>query len=319
MAHPIVPEGGPMGPYQSSVEDLIDVSDPAAVLGEIKHVVSLAAPSADIARVETVHADTIRLFNGDYPGYRASNTKYHNLEHTHAVVLASVRLMHGCILNGISIPPQDLVIGTIAAYFHDVGLIQTDGDTRGTGAKYTVGHEERSIDFMRTYLSARHLGQKAIEDGAQIIRCTILARPLAELSFRTDAVKTLGQIVGTADLLAQMADRQYLEKLLLLYEEFQEAGLEGYASELELLKKTKGFYESVVLRRFTEDLGNVTEHMKEHFKRRWGIDKNPYAHAIATNLRYLAGITKNCKENPGCYFQTLRRGGIAREKNPAGR
>ena len=31
-------------------------------------------------------------------------------------------------------------------------------------------------------------------------------------------------MLGTADLIGQMADRYYLEKLLLLYEEFSEAG-----------------------------------------------------------------------------------------------
>lgn len=303
-----------MVPDQSRFEDPIDVSDPAAVLAEIKHIGSRLPDAVDTGAVEAVHTDTIRLFQGDYPGYRASNTKYHNLEHTHAVALAAARLIHGCVLGGMVIGAKNILLCLVAAYFHDVGLIQTEGDTEGTGAKYTVGHEERSIDFMGRYVEGLGFPAEAVTDCGQIIRCTILQKPVNEIEFRDSAIKTLGQIVGTADLLAQMADRQYLEKLLLLYEEFEEAGLSGYNSELELLKKTEGFYESVVLQRFNRDLGGIADRMKDHFRERWGMDKDLYAQAIATNLEYLAQIMENCRENPACYLKTLRRGGISRKK-----
>ena len=120
--------------------------------------------------------------------------------------------------------------------------------------------------------------------------------------------------MGTADLLAQMADRQYLEKLLLLYEEFEEAGLPGYGSEIELLKKTEGFYESVVRKRFSQELGDMAELMTTHFSARWGLKQDFYAQSISANLEYLAQIMNNCRENPVCYLKTLRRGGISQKK-----
>ncbi|MBI9082582.1 MAG: hypothetical protein JEZ11_03230 [Desulfobacterales bacterium] len=303
-----------MIPDQNRLEDLVDVSDPAAVLAEIKHIGSLLPNAVDLDAIETVHADTIRLFGGDYPGYRASNTKYHDLEHTHAVALAAMRLMHGCALEGMIFEAKDILLGIVSTYFHDVGLIQTEEDTEGTGAKYTVGHEERSIAFMDQYVQDLGFPPEAANDCAQIIRCTILQKPLTDIDFRNPTIKALGQIVGTADLLAQMADRQYLEKLLLLYEEFEEAGLPGYGSEIELLKKTKGFYESVVRQRLSQELGDMADLMVKHFNARWGLKQDFYARSISANLEYLARIMNNCLENPVCYLKTLRRGGISRKK-----
>lgn len=302
-----------MPPDQPSFQDPVDVADPSAVLAEIRAIAALLPPPVDIGAIEKVHADTIRLFAGAFPGYRESNTKYHDLEHTHAVALAAARLLHGCALHDLDLTAEEVLLGMVAAYFHDVGLIQTEGDTEGTGAKYTVGHEERSVDFMDRYLRELGFSPKALKDCGQIIRCTILQKPLTDIPFSRPAIKTLGQVVGTADLLAQMADRQYLEKLLLLYEEFEEAGLPGYDSELELLKKTDDFYRSVVLRRLDHDLGGMAKRMKAHFAQRWGIDEDLYARSISANLDYLAKIMNNCRENPVCYLKTLRRGGISRK------
>ena len=50
--------------------------------------------------------------------------------------------------------------------------------------------------------------------------CTVTA--LEEIPFRSDETRAMGRILGSADLIAQMADRTYLEKFPLLFEEFQE-------------------------------------------------------------------------------------------------
>ena len=63
--------------------------------------------------------------------------------------------------------------------------------------------------------------------------------------------------MGSADLLAQLADRLYLEKLLLLFMEFEEARLPEFETALELLQKTADFYDSVARKRLDEQLGGV--------------------------------------------------------------
>ncbi len=45
--------------------------------------------------------DVKLLFKGRYSGYRASNTQYHDFEHTVSVTLATARLLHGCYLENL--------------------------------------------------------------------------------------------------------------------------------------------------------------------------------------------------------------------------
>jgi hypothetical protein len=255
--------------------------------------------------------DIVDLFNGEYPGYQKSKTKYHDLEHTHSVVLATARLMHGCFLEGEALTPKNIFLGLAASLFHDSGLIQTENDSNGTGAKYTVGHEERSILFMREYLSLKNFSSREIEDCTHLIESTILSLPVKEISFRSKETETLGKIVGAADLLAQMADRNYLEKLLLLFKEFEEANIPGFSSELELLQKTEDFYNFVAQQRLSEEFGGISVSMLSHFKHRWNIDRDLYAESITKNIEYLKSVVDECKDTFECYLDKLRRLGIS--------
>ena len=295
--------------------DLVDLTSSHYVLNELKYIIALTVTDFDYALFEQIYDDAETLFQGDYPGYRASNTKYHDLEHTHSVVLATVRLMHGASVEGYSFSAKNILIGLLGAVFHDIGFIQTDSDLAGSGAKYTVGHEERSIDFMTKYLSKKALSAQDIEDCAYVIRCTILDLAIQEVPFRSDDMKMLGQIVGSADLLAQMADREYLEKLFMLYREFEEAGMPGYGSELELLKKTETFYKYTALQRLSEDCGGVSSYMRFHFKDRWDLDQDLYQNSIIGNVEYLKTVVARCNKTFACYMEHLRRGGIAEKLN----
>ena len=257
--------------------------------------------------------DVEALFSGAYPGYRASNTKYHDFPHTIAVVLATARLIHGCMLDGHRFTARQVLITLTAALFHDVGLIQKIDDIQGSGAKYTVGHEERSIVFLREYLAGGVFSAGEIDTCANFIRCTILSYQPRELAFDSPEDRTLGFVVGTADLMAQMADRLYLEKLLLLYKEFEEARLPGFDSELQLLRKTKDFYEIVARKRFDEDLDAVYTQMKSHFDNWYGCPRDGYTEAIIGNIRYLERLIDQCQDSFRCYLDRLKRGGIAQQ------
>ncbi len=287
--------------------DLVDSSSPPQILIEIKFVFALIHPDFDPRRFENAYSDIIRLFKGEYPGYRASNTKYHNLEHTCSVALALVRLVHGLGVDGYHFTPRITELGAIAALFHDTGLIQTEDDMEGTGARYTVGHEERSINFMKGYLAAEGFSAEDIEECTQIIQCTTLDLSPDEISFNSDQLRIMGQVMGTADLIAQIADRSYLEKLPLLFMEFEEAGMEGFESPLELFKKTEAFYHSVARKRLTDEMGGVGKAAQSHFRERWGIDRDLYGEAMQKNIEYAKKIETDCPDSYDCLKRSLRR------------
>ncbi|MFZ5586256.1 MAG: hypothetical protein ACOZHQ_10025 [Thermodesulfobacteriota bacterium] len=287
--------------------DLVPPADEVALAQEMDHLLGQMAPGLDVAPLHEALADAVRLYHGRYPGYRASNTKYHDLGHALAATLALLRMAHGAHLGGEGLPARVLRLAVIAALFHDAGLIQTAGDTEGTGAKYTIGHELRSMAFVSYHLSQRGYPAEDIERCAQIIAATILGRSLAEIPFRDEQTRRAGQMMGAADLLAQMADRMYLEKVLLLYQEFEEARLPGFSYELDLLRQTEGFYEHQAKKRLNQELGGVQRFMRPHFRARWGVGRDLYQEAVERNLDYLRSILRECEQS---YREHLRRGGI---------
>ena len=289
--------------------DLINSQSPDTIYKEIALIMGNLNTEGIQDSFRSVFDDIVRLFNGDYAGYRASNTKYHDLEHTLMVTLAAARLIHGCITGGgYGFDPGNILTGLLAALFHDSGLIQTRQDKKGTGAKYTIGHEKRSVAFMRKNLGEKGFSAQQMDDCEQLIKCTNLKVNIADIDFRSDEIKNLGRIVGSADLLAQMADRHYLEKLLLLFKEFEEAGMPGFESEEELLEKTEGFYKDVACKRLFRDMGNVAAFMKAHFNVRWHIDRDLYAEAISNNISYLSSVLSRGKKGLVYYRKQLKRG-----------
>ena len=144
-----------MGKTDINLYDLIDFNNPHEILEEIKPIVALIVTDFDYTMLEVIYGDVESIFSGEYPGYQASNTKYHDLEHTNSVMLATARLMHGSFLKDHVFSSKSVLLGLIASLFHDIGFIQAESDQKGSGAKYTVGHEQRSINFMKKYLATK--------------------------------------------------------------------------------------------------------------------------------------------------------------------
>jgi len=289
--------------------NLVFVRKPNDIVGEVQYILNLIHPEFDFSPISRIFCDTLRLFGGEYEGYRACNTRYHDIEHTVMVFLASARLVHAVAISGWNLREKDIDLCLAASLLHDAGFIQTDDDIEGTGAKYSIGHERRSVEFIRTYLGERGYSDDQISACASMIECTILAVSPRDIVFRDDDVEILGKIVGTADLVAQIADRIYLEKLLYLYEEFAEAHIPGFDSELDLLKKTGVFYEEISKKRLNNDLGGVSKLMHHHFRERWAIDKDLYEEYIEKNIDYLKGVLQRHEES---YRTMLKRGGIVK-------
>ena len=303
-----------MGHKTPQLYDFVNPAYPDAVLTEVL-ILSRDVRLPEAARIlPVIHDDIVRLFEGRYPGYKASNTAYHDLEHTMSVVLATARMLHGCSTERGYGLLRPFLLGIIAAYYHDVGLIQTDDENKGTGARHMVGHEQRSIDFMRNHLSAAGMDMQDQDDIADMIRCTILSLSPDDIRFSDERIGHAGRILGSADLIAQIADRNYLEKLVLLFKEFKEAGLPGYDSELELLQKTEAFYDNVVKSRLTGPLQDLQGYMLSHFQTRWHLDHDTYAASIERNLAYLKQALEQCGDSFDCLLARLNRAGIAHSK-----
>lgn len=293
--------------------DLIDCQSHEAVEAEILTIISLLGCESIRDEFQSAYNDIVRVFNGEYPGYRASNTQYHNLEHTIMVTLAAARLIHGSVAGGFRFKPENILSGLLAALFHDSGLIQTKKDRKGTGAKYTIGHEKRSVELMRKNLGAKNFSARRLDDCALLIKCTNLLIGPNALPFRSKQIGNMGKIVGSADLLAQMADRLYLEKLVLLFKEFEEAGISDFESEIMLFEKTEGFYKNVAQKRLTRDFDNIAVQMVNHFKIRWNIERDLYNESIVNNINYLKKILSNSHSDRYFYRRYLKRGGLFRD------
>lgn len=291
---------------------ILHPKDGAGVLAEVRTLTRQAWPSMDFSCVGTAFADVEALFAGDYPGYREANAPYHDAEHTRGVFLATARLLHGAWHapgRQKLITDEDVECGLLAALFHDVGLIQEEGDLDGTGAKYTVGHEDRSAAFARDYVTRWMPGRLGMAASlGRVIEATRLSTILDEIPYASGAGRFLGAVVATADILAQMADRKYLEKLLLLYREFEEAGVAGkwgLENERQLLEQTADFH-ARMQQRLSRDLDDARSLMRLHFLARHGLDRDLYEESVAKNLAYLEEVL-----GASCDFQEkLRRGNI---------
>ncbi len=296
-----------------SIYDKIFINSHEEIYEEIIYIISLITDDFNPRLFKSAFNDTLKIFSGNYNGYRQSNTKYHDIDHTLSVTLTTARLMHGCI-DDVKLSPKDILTGLISALFHDVGLIQTSDDIEGTGAKYTVGHEQRSVQFMAAYLTKKRAAKRMIADSTKVIESTILSQSPRGFKFRNEEIYMLGKIVGSADLLGQVADRNYFRKLFSLYLEFEEAGVPGYDSELDLIKKTESFYANVVKKRLVEDLDNVARYMINHLKKRWGAKKDIYQQSIADNFVEIKKFLTKIESGKNSYEEILRNEGISLDK-----
>lgn len=283
-------DGGPQ------LSKLLDCSQPETVIAETERIFTFWYPLQGFGIVLRCYELVHSLFAGGFPGYCACNTEYHNLNHTTDVLIAAARLMDGYALENSPLPEplaQDLFI---AALLHDTGYIMEQGDCGGTGAKYSACHVSRGEDFVRKNAGRFDLDAQRAEAIAGLISCTELARLPHDAGLSGEAERAAGTILGAADILGQMADRAYLEKLLFLYYEFREAGFPGYHTEFDMLRKTAGFYANA-RKRLDEGLEGYHELCRAHFRERFDIDRNLYIESIERQMSYLDRIIEDDSTN----------------------
>ncbi len=273
----------------SETSGLFDNTDPDVVWAKAVEVIRHISPNYDFTLVQKVYKDVLRVFYGEFPGYGPIKTLYHDLSHTLEVFMCGVRLMHGVHLSGEHLTDEELTLMLLAILMHDIGYAQRRGEETGTGAQFTRTHVQRGVEFMKQYFNHRQLPSDILVDLTGMILGTEHFRPFAQIDFKDTRTRMLAQIVATADIVGQMADRKYLEKLLFLYLEFREAGFGTYQNMFDLLRQTHRFYE-LTRDKLDGVLGGIHMKLSLHFKAKLGQPRNLYMEAIQGNMAYLTRV-----------------------------
>lgn len=274
---------------------------------DVDAVVFNFAPDHDMVRVRRAFALVGRAYDGWLPGYQRLQTLYHNHLHTLEVVMCAARLLHGLYVSGRRIEGDVIDTALVAALLHDAGYLKHDDEGGGSGAQFTLDHVARGVAFARDNL---HGEPPAFVEGvANAILITDHRLPVDRIAFAGADEEVAAMVTGTADLVAQMANRVYLERLTLLFIEFKEAGIGGFDDVDTLLEKTAAFYR-VTKERLDGPLQDYSRFLAKHFEIAEGVTVNRYQESIDKNLAYLEQVLQEAR---GRRVDRLQRGGIVRQ------
>jgi hypothetical protein len=281
----------------------VRVSSPQAVLRAVSQLLFSEWPDADQRPLSRAFADFDAMFAGRAPGYLGVDTVYHDRQHTLDVTLAMARLVVGYERRAEPmwrLGGERAIAGVVMALFHDVGYLRRANEAaQRNGAEFTRNHVSRGVEFLRGYLPQVGLAQW-VDVAAEILHFTGYERALPEIIVDDARDLKLGHLLGTADMIAQMADRCYLEKCRdRLYPEFVLAGsafgtgADGtrevrYASGLDLLRQTPEFVAKTRAERLDAAFGRLYRCIEALFDGR-----NPYIEAIDRNLEFLERVLRS--------------------------
>jgi hypothetical protein len=257
----------------------VNTTDSAVVNSEVDRIFLELYPKSSTEKIDRAFDDLTTLYRGERPGYHACDTAYHDIQHVLDVTLAMARLIDGYERARIGLEPLDASmfrLGVITGLFHDCGYIRTlDDKQHKNGGELTLTHVSRGARFLRDYLPKIGMGEVA-DVAASLIHFTGYEIPVPEIRVPSLAYKLLGSLLGSADIIAQMSDRCYLEKCRdRLYPEFVAGGIarkrlaDGreeivYESGADLVMKTPAFYQGAS-RRLDSDLGGTHRYVQNHF------------------------------------------------------
>jgi len=275
----------------------IPTTQAPAVGREVVRLYHQSYPHASSAPLERAFAEVELMYTGRYPGYEPCDTEYHDIQHVLDVTLAMARLMHGYEKSrerdAEALGPSLFVAGALGALFHDFGYLRRHNDHRHKyGAEYTITHVSRSAAFLRQYMRKLGFRDELANLAATLQHFTGYERKAHAIRVGRGVPRLVGQMLGTADIIAQMSDRCYLEKCRdRLYPEFVLGALGApkkapklpvLASGDELVARTPGFYEGAT-RRLNDDLGRAYVYAERYFD-----GENPYLDGMRKNVSHAA-------------------------------
>ncbi len=280
------------------VTNRIKTTEAEAVAVEVRRIYLDLYRKAEVADLDQAFRDFNALYRGEHPEYFGCDTSYHDIQHVLDVTLAIARLLHGCQADGRDLLEERLFrLGVILALYHDCGYIRHRKDTRHQhGAEYTLTHVTRGTRYLRTYLPRIGMGDLA-PVAARLLHFTGYEVPVQQIKLPQPIFRVIGNLLGSADILAQMADRCYLEKCYdRLFPEFVLGGIARrksengvdeviFASATDLIGKTPVFYEHAASR-LDGELDCAYRYAEPHFG-----GPNYYVEAVEANIGYARKIS----------------------------
>lgn len=260
------------------VTNRVEIARPQAVGEAVCGLLVAQYPALDLSPVHTAFKLFARLYAGTLRGYHGCDTCYHDAQHSLDCALAFVRLLHGHERN---VAQQDqlggrrAMLGVISALFHDAGYIRKTTDQAENGAEFTLTHVGRSGEFLTDFLPLIGFEREA-EMASQLVHFTGYELALDAIQVSDPKDRLLGFMLGSADVMAQTADRCYLEKCRdFLYGEFAVCGIAGpglpggkaplYSSPEALLRQTPKFSEKMRLERMDGYFQSIHRYMQAYF------------------------------------------------------
>jgi hypothetical protein len=287
------------------VTNTVRVSSPADVRDAVRELFESTWPGTPFSPVARAFNDFELAFTGQMPGYFGVDTVYHDQQHSLDVTLAMARLMAGYEKVHAGTPKvlgaERAAVGVFLALFHDIGYLREHGEAAANGAEFTRNHVTRSARFMESYLPTIGFARWT-RITSEIVHFTGYERTFEQIGEKVQDPRDiqLGHLLGTADMIAQMADRCYLEKCRdRLYPEFVLGGVAlpmgtagsrdvKYASGLDLLRQTPGFMETARQKRLDQAFDKAYRYVEPLFG-----GTNPYIEAIERSLAYLRQILRS--------------------------
>ena len=268
--------------------------DPTAVEVEVQAAYLEMFPEGDRLFVPRIFGWAIECFTGHYQDYQAVDAHYHDFEHTLQGTLCMTRLLLGRHRAGAQpvVTPRMFQLGLLAILLHDTGYLKKRADTKGTGAKYTITHVERSAEFAAQLLTEKGFKPKEIIAIQNMIHCTGVDARLSDIPFQGEMEKLMGFALGTADLLGQMAAEDYVDKLPTLYSEFAEAVrfskdqnhlIARFSNAMELMEHTPVFWEKFVQKKLEGDFAGLHRFLADPYP----SGPNQYMDRIEANMARL--------------------------------
>jgi len=280
------------------VTGTVRTTDAVAVREEVLGIYRGLYPSAPASVLRTAFDDAAQLYLGGHPAYCGCDTPFHDLQHVLEVALAMARLMDGYERSrhgGEPLTPVLFCVGALCALFHDVGFLRRRRDRRHAhGAEYTLTRVRRSAAFLREYLARRGLKRYATAAG-RLVHYTGHEHPVEAIRVDGALMRRIGQMLGSADLIAQMADRCYLEKRRdRLYAELDAGGLAGrlFRSGADLVRRSHAFYLGAT-QRLDLQLARAYGFASRHFG-----GENLYLDAMHRNARHALVVVRAGPDAP---------------------
>ncbi len=199
------------------VTNTVQVSSAAAVEAAVQALYLETWPQIDLEPLHRSFDYFEKLFAGQVPGYYGVDTVYHDRQHTLDITLALARLIVGYERQHqppLCLGAERATVGLIVGLFHDVGYLRRADDSVEFrhGAELTRVHVSRGARFLDEYLPTIGLARWA-PVAREIVHFTGYEVPFSKIGVSDPLDIKLGHLVGTADMIGQMADRCYLEIL----------------------------------------------------------------------------------------------------------